>query len=106
MTTYDLKDRIRELREGHFMSQQDLAAKVGVTFKQISSYERGIHQPTYETLIRIADLFKVTTDYLLCCEGKMLDISGLTQKEERLITELIGRMSEKNIALGEANGKR
>ena len=36
-----------------------------MTVATISNYEKGVHSPDYETLIKLADFFDVSTDYLL-----------------------------------------
>ncbi|MCM3272600.1 helix-turn-helix domain-containing protein [Paenibacillus elgii] len=56
---------LKDLREKRGMSQPDLADKLGVTRVSISNYENGKASPSYEGLLKIADIFNVTTDYLL-----------------------------------------
>ena len=55
-----LSERIHELRMRQGYTQVSLAKKLGV-----SNWENGNIQPSIDMLIRIADLFSVTTDYLL-----------------------------------------
>lgn len=70
---------------------------VGVNKSAISAYENGLRQPSYDVLIRLANLYSVTTDYLLGRRNvKSLDVSGLTDREIALITELIAELSKKN----------
>ncbi|WP_281282886.1 helix-turn-helix domain-containing protein [Weissella muntiaci] len=63
--------RIRELRQKRSMTLQDLAFEVTdrlnkeVSSVSITYYESGKRDPKIETLIAIADVFGVTTDYLL-----------------------------------------
>ena len=59
-----LGKRIRELRQKKGWPQQQLAEKVGVRQKQISSYERDINVPAGELLIALAEEFDVSLDYL------------------------------------------
>ena len=58
--------RMSEERKKLGLSQEELAARVGVSQKSISKYERGTRRPSYETLTAMASLFGVTVDYLLC----------------------------------------
>ena len=54
-------------------SQEYVANEVGVTKTMYKAYEVGTEQPTLEKLVIIADLFEVTTDYLLgreACKNK------------------------------------
>lgn len=57
--------RIRELRKINGMSQADVAGKLYISNKVISSAEKGRTRPSLNTLIRIADLFSVSLDWLL-----------------------------------------
>ncbi len=65
-----LSVRLKELRTSKNMTQAQVAQIVGVTRAVISAYETDIRQPSYDVLIRLALLYGVTTDYLLCIEGK------------------------------------
>lgn len=47
------------------MSQEDLAGKLGVSRQAISRWESGETMPDAENLLKLSDLFEVTTDYLL-----------------------------------------
>ena len=59
-----LGDRIRRLRQEKGWSQTQLSRKLNVHQKQISGYERDIHAPSIDFLIKIAELFNVSLDYL------------------------------------------
>ena len=59
-----LADRIRQLRQEHRWTQAELGQKIKIHQKQISSYERGVNIPSTEVLIKMADIFDVTLDYL------------------------------------------
>ncbi|MDI3341845.1 MAG: helix-turn-helix transcriptional regulator [Sphaerobacter sp.] len=57
--------RLKGLREQRGMSQRELAAELGVSAGAIGNYESGQRRPDYETLRRIAELFRTSVDYLL-----------------------------------------
>jgi transcriptional regulator with XRE-family HTH domain len=59
-----LGERIRELRTERNWSQDELAAHVGSDARGISRYENGKITPGLDTLIRIAETFNVSLDYL------------------------------------------
>lgn len=61
----ELKNKIKELREARGMSTHELADILGVSQRQIQLYEKGDSLPKLEGLIILADLFNVSTDYLL-----------------------------------------
>lgn len=57
--------RLRELRLERNMSQQRLAMELSMTQNTISRYENGEREPGIKEMIRIADYFNVSLDYLL-----------------------------------------
>lgn len=59
------KDRLRKLRKSKGLSQYTLAEQLGLSRGQIGNYEQGSREPDYETLIKIADYFNVSVDYIL-----------------------------------------
>ena len=56
---------LRKLRETHGISQQKLADAIGLTQQSVNKYENHKIEPDIETLIRIADFFHTTVDYLV-----------------------------------------
>ncbi|MGN7945553.1 helix-turn-helix domain-containing protein [Bacillus sp. 22446] len=57
--------RLIQLRKTKKLTQEQMAEKIGIHRATYANYERGYRQPDYDTLIKIADFFEVTTDYLL-----------------------------------------
>lgn len=57
--------KVKEEREALGWSQVNLADKIGVTVRSISSYETGSARPRGIMARRLAALFSVSTDYLL-----------------------------------------
>lgn len=89
----DFGSRIKALRLQKKMTQAELANKLGVTKSVISAYETGLRMPSYDILIQMARIFKVSTDYLLGVEAKTsLDLSGLTEEESTALIKLIQAM--------------
>ena len=56
--------RLRELREQHEYTQEELARLLNTSRSRIGMYEQGKRQPDFEMQEAIADLFNVTIDYL------------------------------------------
>lgn len=79
--------RIKNLRLSKGLNQVQLAEKLGVKKQSISNWENDNIMPSIEMLVRIADFFEVSTDYLLGRESRetsapqMLDITGLTPRQ-------------------------
>jgi transcriptional regulator with XRE-family HTH domain len=59
-----IADRIRQLRQERRWSQAELGERLAVHQKQVSAYERGVNLPSTEVLIKMAEVFNVTLDYL------------------------------------------
>ncbi|MBQ8541220.1 MAG: helix-turn-helix transcriptional regulator [Clostridia bacterium] len=57
--------RLRALREQRNISQLKLALDLNMNQNTISRYETGVREADYSTLIKIADYFNVSIDYLL-----------------------------------------
>ena len=60
-----LKNRIRDLREDHDLSQQQLADRIGITQRKYSYLETGVQMLSDEILVKLADYYGVSIDYLL-----------------------------------------
>jgi len=57
--------RLRDLREDSDMTQEDVARYLHIRQNTYSQYETGKREPSLETLVRLALLYKTSTDYLL-----------------------------------------
>lgn len=73
------------------MTQTDVARALGVSSALISSYEKN---PSIDRLVALADIYHTSTDYILGrttqnSEALLLDISGLSEKQIRILRELV-----------------
>ena len=57
--------RLRDLREDNDMKQVDVTEYLGIQQTVYSRYERGFQTIPVEHLIKLADLYKVSVDYIL-----------------------------------------
>lgn len=97
-----LGSRLRQLREEKRLQQDQVAALIGVKKSTISLYENDLRQPPYDTLVRLATLYRVSTDYLLgCASNHTIDVSGLTFEEVSVINQLVTMMTSKNLHMEE-----
>lgn len=95
MLAVELGNRIRQLRADRNWSQRELARKIGAASKSvISYYELGERFPSYETLLRLSDVFAVTTDYLLRGRDTDLRISvgSLSYEQVDALNTIISSM--------------
>jgi len=90
-------ERIRRLRRDHKLKQEQVAAVLNVNRKAISHYENDVREPSFESLVRLAELYHVSTDYLLGLHAiHAIEVSGLTEREIILMKELVSDLTEKN----------
>lgn len=90
-------ERLRELRRSRGLTQKELGAKIGLSKAVVSKYETGIGCPSFDVLIRIAQYFGVSTDYLLGASGsKTIDISRLTDSQAEAVHLLIAEFIKAN----------
>jgi len=57
--------RIRELREDHDMTQRQIAEYLHITQPQYFRYEQGYRDMPTDILIKLADLYETSIDYML-----------------------------------------
>ena len=61
----NFNEKLLTLRKNAGMSQDALAEKLGVTRQAVSKWEQGTAMPETKSIVQIAQVFSVTTDYLL-----------------------------------------
>lgn len=59
------RNRLKDLREDHDYTQQQVAQEIGITQRKYSYIETGIQQLTAEVLVPLARFYDVSVDYLL-----------------------------------------
>jgi len=60
--------RLSDLRIDHDMTQQDVADILGCKREVYRRYEKGTRTIPVDYLVKLADYYRVTVDYLLCRE--------------------------------------
>lgn len=109
--TLPIYKRIKELRKEKGWTQSDLAQLLKVENKMISYYENGKSIPNADTLVKIANVFNISIDYLLIEDvpklslertgnneilKHMYDINKLNEKDIELIIYMINSLVTKN----------
>ena len=72
--------RLRELRKANKLTMKNLGEMVGVTESAISQYETGKRSPDYETILKFAEIFGCSLDYILGRDDKAMS-AYLTSRE-------------------------
>ncbi len=86
----DFSTKIKKLRLERNMTQSQLAERLGISKAMISAYETDIRFPSHDILIRLARIFHVSVDYLLCLEEeRRINVDGLSEKQIELIANLV-----------------
>ena len=58
-------ERLLQLKQERKLLQKDIAASIGLSLRGYQYYEKGQKEPTLSVLIRLADYFDVSLDYLV-----------------------------------------
>lgn len=98
MDLLNFGNKLKELRTQNNMTQQQLAAQIGVSKSVISYYELQERIPSPEILLKLASVFHVSTDYLLgISNDKVLDVSGLDEEDIAVLSSMVSLLRKKNI---------
>ncbi len=62
---YLFRERLKDLRNELGLDQKEMGKKLNVSQSAYGYYEQGRNEPSLETLVKIARIFDVSTDYLL-----------------------------------------
>ena len=91
-------ERIRKLRKEAGLTQKELAERIWLSKTVVSNYELGTRKPSIDIVVKFANYFHVSTDYLLGVEPNQnnFDIDGLTEEDIRLIEYTIKVLKCKN----------
>ena len=93
----DFGEKLRRLRLEAGLTQAELAEKLSVTKSVVSYYELQTRTPSPDVLIRLAQIFHVTTDYLLGFDHKkLLDVSDLSEDDLHFLLLTIETLRSKN----------
>lgn len=87
-------DKIKQLRQERGWSQAQLAKQLKIHQKQISGYERNLHEPKTDVVAKIARLFNITMDYLVLDERNDLPAVKIGNRELLQRLEEIDRLPE------------
>lgn len=60
----NLNEVLTGLRKDNKLSQKEIAEKINISQRAYAHYEKGDREPSIETLIKLADFYKVSMDYI------------------------------------------
>ncbi len=94
-----LADKIMNLRKQQGMSQEELAHQLGISRQSVSKWESGASIPDLDKILKLSDLFGVSTDYLLKDEIEEISYSESSASlDENIDSEIV-----KSVSIEEAN---
>lgn len=93
----ETKEILKQLRKSKDLSMQEFCIKAEISFSTYQNYETGKRIPTADILVKLADFYGVTTDYLL---GRDTDCLSAI---DRLATEFNLSTFEKKLVEGYVN---
>lgn len=92
-----IADRIKFLREQQQMTQTMLAKQLGITRSSVNAWEIGISVPSTQYIVELAEIFHVSTDYLLGVSASVvLPVTGLSEQDVQIVYQLIDYIRKKN----------
>lgn len=80
----DFGNKLKSARIQNNLSRKEVSKLLGISVSTIGFYESNERQPSLSILIKLAALYKVSTDYLLGIEDShqnILSVEGLTYKQ-------------------------
>ena len=93
----DFGSRLKELRTQAGLTQLQLAQRMGITKSVVSFYELQERTPSPDILVKLAGIFRVSTDYLLGLDKReTIDISGLGKEDVAIMRALAESLRKKD----------
>lgn len=77
-----LGEKIRRCRKAKGLSQQKLAEELGIQYQSVQDWERGKTRPSLDKVVRLCEIFDVTSTWLLHTGG-----NGYPAREDSLLQE-------------------
>ena len=91
-----IAERLRKMRLQKDLNQKSVALYVPISEDSVSAYERGVRQPSLDTVCKLADLYQTSTDYLLGRTGvevpypkTLQEMYELTPGELDLVSDMV-----------------
>ncbi|WP_243156829.1 helix-turn-helix domain-containing protein [Clostridium beijerinckii] len=80
-------DILKELRENQSMTQNDLAELLNVSRQSVGGYENNTTEPPTDIVVKIADIFNVTCDFLLGRTNEKYSLNLLSIEDNELLSK-------------------
>ena len=92
-----IADTIKNLRQQSGLTQSDLAKRLNITRSSVNAWEMGISIPSTQYIVELAELFKVSTDYILgLSRDSVISTASLTEEQTKLLFTLVQYFNKEN----------
>ena len=92
-----IDERIKGLREKRGFTQSELARRLGITRASVNAWEMGISVPSTQYLVELANIFGVSTDFLLGLpSNSSVSLDGLPDDDAIIVHRIIEHLKTKN----------
>lgn len=94
---HSFNENVKKLRTARGLNQVEFAKLLGVSKQCVSNWENDNIMPSIEMLVKIADLFNVTVDYVLGRNDRIfIDVSELSDEQVSHISLIVSDMERLN----------
>ncbi len=85
-----ISDRIKVLREKMGLTQTELSKKLNITRSSVNAWEMGISAPSTQYIVELAEIFNITTDFLLgVSNNHVIPIDNLNDNQIEVIYSML-----------------
>jgi len=85
-----IAENIKNLRQQCGMTQSDLARKLNITRSSVNAWKMGISVPSTQLVVELAEVFKVSTDYILgLSRDRFISTASLTEEQVKILISLV-----------------
>ena len=93
---FNMGNRLKSLRTDKKLTQKQVADRIGLAISFFFQAEDGIRYPSYDILVKFAQMYHVSTDYLIgMTTMRSIDVTGLAEDEIALIAQLADMLRSK-----------
>ena len=96
MANMVMAERLKELRLEKGLSQIEVAKWISVSRTSYTKYETGVYEPSIDTLVKLAEFYGVTVDYIIGHSNQRITPETCTEDEINVIT-MYRRYSNKEV---------
>ena len=91
-----LSSKLKQKRQALGLSRKVVSEIIGISASTLADYENGYIEPSLKNIMKLAALYKCSTDYLLGIEknapAKFIDVTHLTDEQVQALQRLVDTM--------------